>query len=168
DGNNAAGGGCTYNEKRKEGLPSRSIDNMLLWTMFSLIGETYPEPKQIGRVAAKSMVAVWLWTTLSLIGENYPEPKQICGAVCCLRGKQDRVSVWTRDGENEEKWGPVKAEFRKALQNACQVIEPNKVLADRDIEFNPHNEQVLADRDIEFNPHNEQVKKALTGSKGRR
>ena len=46
---------------------------------------------------------------LSLIGEQYPEPAQICGGVCSLRGKQDRVSVWTRDGEDEKKWMPVKS-----------------------------------------------------------
>ena len=32
---------------------------------------------------------------------------QICGGVCQLRGKQDRVALWTRDAADQDKYNPI-------------------------------------------------------------
>ena len=67
DGHNIKGGKWTYNEKRDKGMSTPHVDNLWLYAMMTLVGEMY--------------------------GEN---SDQICGAVCSLRQKQDRVAVWTK------------------------------------------------------------------------
>nr|XP_032806005.1 eukaryotic translation initiation factor 4E-like isoform X4 [Petromyzon marinus] len=45
----------------------------------------------------------WLETLLCLIGEAFDDHSDnICGAVVNIRGKGDKVAVWTRDCENRE------------------------------------------------------------------
>jgi len=67
DSNNCKGGKWTYNEKRDKGMSSSCVDKL------------------------------WVYSMMSLVGETYPDSDQICGAVCSLRQKQDRVAVWTKD-----------------------------------------------------------------------
>ena len=41
----------------------------------------------------------WMWLVLALIGETLEENDLVTGAVCSLRGKGDRITVWTRRKE---------------------------------------------------------------------
>jgi len=67
DSKNIKGGKWTYNEKRDKGMSATCLDKL------------------------------WVYSMMSLVGETYPDSDQICGAVCSLRQKQDRVAVWTKD-----------------------------------------------------------------------
>ncbi|XP_004697199.1 eukaryotic translation initiation factor 4E type 1B isoform X2 [Echinops telfairi] len=45
---------------------------------------------------------LWLETLLCLIGESFEEHSQeVCGAVVNIRTKGDKISVWTREAENQ-------------------------------------------------------------------
>ncbi|XP_067934900.1 eukaryotic translation initiation factor 4E-like isoform X2 [Watersipora subatra] len=45
----------------------------------------------------------WLELLLCLIGEAFGEQSDdICGAVVNIRGKGDKIALWTSDGDNEE------------------------------------------------------------------
>ncbi|KAM7257458.1 hypothetical protein ACFE04_013199 [Oxalis oulophora] len=48
----------------------------------------------------KSDIA-WLYTLLAMIGEQFDHGDEICGAVVNIRGKIDKVSVWTKNAANE-------------------------------------------------------------------
>ncbi|ESQ55611.1 hypothetical protein EUTSA_v10026131mg [Eutrema salsugineum] len=43
----------------------------------------------------------WLYTLLALIGEQFDHGDEICGAVVNIRGKQERISIWTKNASNE-------------------------------------------------------------------
>ncbi|XP_010559277.1 PREDICTED: eukaryotic translation initiation factor 4E-1 [Tarenaya hassleriana] len=43
----------------------------------------------------------WLYTLLALIGEQFDHGDEICGAVVNVRGKQERISIWTKNAANE-------------------------------------------------------------------
>ncbi|XP_054777017.1 eukaryotic translation initiation factor 4E-1-like [Prosopis cineraria] len=43
----------------------------------------------------------WLYTLLAMIGEQFDHGDEICGAVVNVRGKQDRVSIWTKNASDE-------------------------------------------------------------------
>jgi len=38
---------------------------------------------------------------LALIGEQFDHGDEICGAVVNIRGKQERISIWTKNASNE-------------------------------------------------------------------
>lgn len=38
---------------------------------------------------------------LAMIGEQFDDGDEICGAVVNVRGKQDRISIWTKNATNE-------------------------------------------------------------------
>jgi len=107
DANNSMGGKWTYNEKRSAGMSTKAIDSM------------------------------WLYAMLSLIGETYPDTNQICGGVCSLRQKQDRVAVWTRDAQDADCYTVIGKIFRQALNDA---LGPGKPINDRDWDYQPHDE----------------------------
>ncbi|CBQ73469.1 related to CDC33-translation initiation factor eIF4E [Sporisorium reilianum SRZ2] len=44
----------------------------------------------------------WLWLVLGLIGEELDAADEVCGAVCSVRPRGDRVAVWTRAGVGRE------------------------------------------------------------------
>lgn len=44
---------------------------------------------------------LWLYTLLALIGEQFDYGDEICGAVVNVRGKQERISIWTKNAHNE-------------------------------------------------------------------
>lgn len=39
----------------------------------------------------------WLWLVLGLIGEEMDEGDEVCGAVCSVKPRGDRISLWVRD-----------------------------------------------------------------------
>ncbi|KAJ4980282.1 hypothetical protein NE237_031119 [Protea cynaroides] len=43
----------------------------------------------------------WLYTLLALIGEQFDYGDEICGAVVNVRGKQEKISIWTKNASNE-------------------------------------------------------------------
>ncbi|OIW14042.1 hypothetical protein TanjilG_11387 [Lupinus angustifolius] len=43
----------------------------------------------------------WLYTLLAMIGEQFDHGDEICGAVVNVRGKQDKISIWTKNASNE-------------------------------------------------------------------
>eukprot|EP00802_Teleaulax_amphioxeia_P007632 Tamp_07639.p7 GENE.Tamp_07639~~Tamp_07639.p7 ORF type:complete len:118 (+),score=15.21 Tamp_07639:345-698(+) len=47
DSNNCKGGKWTYNEKRDKGVSSNTVDKLWLYSMMSLVGETYPDSDQV-------------------------------------------------------------------------------------------------------------------------
>jgi translation initiation factor 4E len=45
---------------------------------------------------------LWLWAILACIGETFTDENEICGVVVSLRKGQDRISLWTKHGNNEQ------------------------------------------------------------------
>ncbi|KAL5672443.1 hypothetical protein ACJX0J_016749, partial [Zea mays] len=43
----------------------------------------------------------WLHTLLAMIGEQFDYGDEICGAVVSVRGKQERIAIWTKNAANE-------------------------------------------------------------------
>ncbi|KAK7245609.1 hypothetical protein RIF29_40456 [Crotalaria pallida] len=43
----------------------------------------------------------WLYTLLAMIGEQFDHGDEICGAVVNVRGRQDKISIWTKNASNE-------------------------------------------------------------------
>ncbi|KAI3996827.1 hypothetical protein MKX01_021103 [Papaver californicum] len=43
----------------------------------------------------------WLYTLLAMIGEQFDNGDEICGAVINVRGKQEKISIWTKNATNE-------------------------------------------------------------------
>ncbi|XP_062232193.1 eukaryotic translation initiation factor 4E-1-like [Phragmites australis] len=44
---------------------------------------------------------LWLHTLLAMIGEQFDYGDEICGAVVSVRGKQERIAIWTKNAGNE-------------------------------------------------------------------
>ncbi|XP_072970792.1 eukaryotic translation initiation factor 4E-1-like [Typha angustifolia] len=44
---------------------------------------------------------LWLHTLLAMIGEQFDYGDEICGAVVSVRGKQDKIGLWTKNAANE-------------------------------------------------------------------
>ncbi|SPO24295.1 related to CDC33 - translation initiation factor eIF4E [Ustilago trichophora] len=44
----------------------------------------------------------WLWLVLGLIGEEMDGEDETCGAVCSVKPRGDRISLWVRDRSNVE------------------------------------------------------------------
>ncbi|KAJ1018458.1 hypothetical protein NDA18_006610 [Ustilago nuda] len=44
----------------------------------------------------------WLWLVLALIGEGMDGEDETCGAVCSVRPRGDRISLWVKDMSNVE------------------------------------------------------------------
>ncbi|PIA41371.1 hypothetical protein AQUCO_02200057v1 [Aquilegia coerulea] len=43
----------------------------------------------------------WLYTLLAMIGEQFDHGDEICGAVVNVRNKQEKISLWTKNAQNE-------------------------------------------------------------------
>ncbi|MBA0695104.1 hypothetical protein Goari_005338, partial [Gossypium aridum] len=43
----------------------------------------------------------WLYTLLALIGEQFEYGDEICGAVVSVRGKLEKIALWTKNAANE-------------------------------------------------------------------
>ncbi|EDW76928.1 uncharacterized protein Dwil_GK20927, isoform A [Drosophila willistoni] len=67
---------------------------------------------------------LWLDVLLCLIGETFDNSDQICGAVVNIRGKSNKISIWTANGNNEEAALEIGHKLRDALrlgrQNSLQ------------------------------------------------
>jgi hypothetical protein len=47
--------------------------------------------------------APWYWQVLACIGEQFTEGEEISGVAVNVRGKGDRIELWTRSAANEAK-----------------------------------------------------------------
>nr|AKL79693.1 eukaryotic translation initiation factor 4E [Vasconcellea quercifolia] len=43
----------------------------------------------------------WLYTLLAMIGEQFDHGDELCGVVVNVRGRQDKISLWTKNAANE-------------------------------------------------------------------
>ncbi|KAI3719720.1 hypothetical protein L6452_20622 [Arctium lappa] len=43
----------------------------------------------------------WLYTLLAMLGEQFDHGDDICGAVVNVRGRQEKISLWTKNAANE-------------------------------------------------------------------
>nr|GEY21706.1 eukaryotic translation initiation factor 4E [Tanacetum cinerariifolium] len=43
----------------------------------------------------------WLYTLLAMIGEQFDHGDDICGAVVNVRGRVEKISIWTKNAANE-------------------------------------------------------------------
>ncbi|XP_029117164.1 eukaryotic translation initiation factor 4E-1 isoform X1 [Elaeis guineensis] len=43
----------------------------------------------------------WLYTLLAMLGEQFDHGEEICGAVVNVRAKQEKISIWTKNGLDE-------------------------------------------------------------------
>ncbi|KAF8997484.1 translation initiation factor eIF 4e-like domain-containing protein [Cyathus striatus] len=57
----------------------------------------------------------WSWLAMALVGEELEEGDEICGAVVSLRGKVDRIQVWTRGKDDVEKLNAIGRRLVKLL-----------------------------------------------------
>ncbi|XP_016990374.1 eukaryotic translation initiation factor 4E1 [Drosophila rhopaloa] len=55
----------------------------------------------MGRGSKLELDKLWLDVLLILIGEAFEHTEEVCGAVINLRGKSNKISIWTANGHNE-------------------------------------------------------------------
>ncbi|XP_017851100.1 eukaryotic translation initiation factor 4E1 [Drosophila busckii] len=58
----------------------------------------------------------WLDTMLVLIGESCEHAQELCGAVVNVRGKNNKISIWTANGGNEEAALEIGGKLRDGLR----------------------------------------------------
>ncbi|KAG0500159.1 hypothetical protein HPP92_000231 [Vanilla planifolia] len=58
----------------------------------------------------------WLYTLLAMLGEQFDQGDEICGAVVNIRAKQEKISIWTKNGLNEA------AQFKLQFYFTCMQI----------------------------------------------
>lgn len=58
----------------------------------------------------------WMWLVLALIGDTLEDNDLVTGAVCSLRGKGDRITVWTRRKEPVEELNRLATHLLKMLE----------------------------------------------------
>ena len=57
----------------------------------------------------------WTWLAMALVGEELEDGDEICGAVVSLRGKGDRIQVWTRSKDDVERLNSIGRKLVKLL-----------------------------------------------------
>ncbi|KAK8478919.1 hypothetical protein V6N13_078786 [Hibiscus sabdariffa] len=57
----------------------------------------------------------WLYTLLALIGEQFEYGDDICGAVVSVRGKQERIALWTKNAANETAQTSIGKQWKELL-----------------------------------------------------
>lgn len=65
---------------------------------------------------------LWLDVLLCLIGEAFEHSEEICGAVVNVRGKNNKISIWTANGNNEEAALEIGHKLREALRLSRQNL----------------------------------------------
>lgn len=66
---------------------------------------------------------LWLDVLLCLIGEAFDHSDQICGAVVNIRNKNNKISIWTANGNNEEAALEIGHKLRESLRLARQNLQ---------------------------------------------
>lgn len=70
----------------------------------------------VGKQDREALDAVWEGVVLSLVGETIGESPELCGAVCSVRKKADKIAVWTRTKTNESAIMEIGRNFQAILQ----------------------------------------------------
>ncbi|XP_010529131.1 PREDICTED: eukaryotic translation initiation factor 4E-1-like isoform X1 [Tarenaya hassleriana] len=76
----------------------------------------------------------WLYTLLALIGEQFDHGDEICGAVVNIRGKQERISLWTKNATNEAAQVSIGRQWKEFLdynESICFIIHEDAKKHDR-------------------------------------
>jgi hypothetical protein len=60
--------------------------------------------------------SIWLNALLAMVGEAFEDPEEICGCVVSLRGKRNRMSLWTKTAHNESVQKRVGRQFKEFLE----------------------------------------------------
>ncbi|XP_053952772.1 eukaryotic translation initiation factor 4E1 isoform X1 [Anastrepha ludens] len=66
---------------------------------------------------------LWLDVLLCLIGEAFDHSDEVCGAVVNIRGKNNKISIWTANGNNEEAALEIGNKLREALRLGRQNLQ---------------------------------------------
>lgn len=64
---------------------------------------------------------MWLYTLLAMIGEQFDYGEEICGAVVNVRGKQERISIWTKNAANEATQLSIAKQWKEMLDYNEQI-----------------------------------------------
>jgi len=65
---------------------------------------------------------MWLWTVLAVIGETFDSPDDVCGLVVSVRKAGDRVQVWTKDALNEQACRDIGRSLKRNLEMPDNII----------------------------------------------
>lgn len=66
---------------------------------------------------------LWLDVLLCLIGEAFDHSDQVCGAVVNIRNKNNKISIWTANGDNKEAALEIGHKLRDALRLGRQNLQ---------------------------------------------
>jgi translation initiation factor 4E len=69
----------------------------------------------VGKQDRPALDAIWEGVLLSLIGETMGDSRELCGAVCSVRKKGDKIAVWTRNKTDEQAIMAIGQSFKKVL-----------------------------------------------------
>lgn len=63
----------------------------------------------------------WLYTLLAMIGEQFDYGDEICGAVVNVRGKQEKIAIWTKNAANEAAQLSIGKQWKEFLDYNDQI-----------------------------------------------
>ncbi|XP_030566255.1 eukaryotic translation initiation factor 4E1-like [Drosophila novamexicana] len=76
----------------------------------------------LNKILKDDLDKLWLDVLLCLIGEVFDHLDQICGAVVNIRGKSNKISIWTSNGNNQEAILEIGHKLRDALRLGPQNV----------------------------------------------
>lgn len=65
---------------------------------------------------------MWLWTVLAVIGETFDSPDDVCGLVVSVRKAGDRVQIWTKDATNEQACRDIGRSLKRNLEMPDNIL----------------------------------------------
>ncbi|KAF2531669.1 hypothetical protein F2Q70_00032744 [Brassica cretica] len=97
---------CVKSKQTTWGSSLRSVSTVEeFWSTTSSLSERSDKSSHGGKwtmnFPKEKSDKSWLYTLLALIGEQFDHGDEICGAVVNIRGKQERISIWTKNASNE-------------------------------------------------------------------
>lgn len=69
-----------------------------------------------------SLDQMWLWTVLAVIGETFDSPDDVCGLVVSVRKAGDRVQIWTKDATNEQACRDIGRSLKRNLDMPDNIL----------------------------------------------
>lgn len=69
-----------------------------------------------------SLDQMWLWTVLAVIGETFDSPDDVCGLVVSVRKAGDRVQIWTKDATNEQACRDIGRSLKRNLEMPDSIV----------------------------------------------
>uniref|UniRef100_A0A1L8EIU2 eIF-4F 25 kDa subunit n=1 Tax=Haematobia irritans TaxID=7368 RepID=A0A1L8EIU2_HAEIR len=77
----------------------------------------------LNRCPKNELDNLWLDVILCLIGEVFDHSDQICGAVVNIRQKNNKISIWTANGNNEEAALEIGHKLKESLRLGRQNLQ---------------------------------------------